>query len=402
MNIFVDCRCGVSGRTFLAALCHLGLDWAPLERILREAGLPCPAAVRPAIGPLGPGVCLEQCSDGNGAVPEGRGGEAPLRDALLRVDVAETVRGRAMATLDTLLHALAVAGNAADKEDFFAAAGERVAEVLGVCWGLEALGVRRVVASALPWDTGIMPGTGSRPLPLPRPAVAHLLLGKPVLADGAACPGERVTLEGAALLYILAQDFQPGPQGRLLRVGTGYAVGAGNTENTETRLPGGHGLRLCLLEEAFAAAGADSPHREMVCLLETHVDHLSGEELGVALQELSALPKVLDVLWLPGIGKKNRPAGALRVLCLPIHAEAVERDFFAHTHSLGIRCQHMERTILPRGACTVDTAAGPLRAKRYAVDGRGYVRVECDALRTAAEELGVTPLALARGELRRG
>ncbi len=127
---------------------------------------------------------------------------------------------------------------------------------------------------------------------------------------------------------------------------------------------------------------------ETVAVLESHIDHLTGEELGHAfamLQEAGAL----DIIWLPGVMKKNRPGGSLRAICMPDKLEAVQAAFFRHTHTLGIRRSLVERVILPRRAGTAATRQGPLEAKRYEVEGVTYTRAEFEALVKAAARGGV-------------
>lgn len=127
---------------------------------------------------------------------------------------------------------------------------------------------------------------------------------------------------------------------------------------------------------------------ETVVVLESHIDHLTGEELGHAfamLQEAGAV----DVLWLPGIMKKNRPGGALRAVCLPEKLDEVQAAFFRHTHTLGIRRSFTERVVLARSAATVRTEYGELPAKCYELDGVSYTRAEFEALARAAAEKGV-------------
>lgn len=129
-------------------------------------------------------------------------------------------------------------------------------------------------------------------------------------------------------------------------------------------------------------------HVETVVVLESHIDHLTGEEIGHAfamLQEAGAV----DVLWLPGIMKKNRPGGALRAICLPEKLDEVQAAFFRHTHTLGIRRSFTERVILARSAATMQTEYGDLEAKQYEVDGVAYTRAEFEALARAAAEKGV-------------
>lgn len=120
--------------------------------------------------------------------------------------------------------------------------------------------------------------------------------------------------------------------------------------------------------------------RETICQLQTMVDHLTGEEIGQALCALNDHPAILDALCLHGIGKKNRPIMLLQVLCQPADEDEACQEIFRHTHTLGIRIQHIERVTLPREATSVDLGDHALAAKAYWFDGIKYVRPEADAI----------------------
>lgn len=171
-------------------------------------------------------------------------------------------------------------------------------DILGACWALDQLGVERVTACALPWFGGSITCAHGE-IPLPAPATANLMCGLPVYPTDAKT--ELVTPTGAALARVLVDEFVEGPEGRLLAMGTGYGA-----------RPAPTGLRAWLVE-AREPRQADHGQggEEDVMQLECHLDHLTGEELGTALEQLAAAADVLDVLWLPGTGKKNRPAGLL-------------------------------------------------------------------------------------------
>lgn len=125
---------------------------------------------------------------------------------------------------------------------------------------------------------------------------------------------------------------------------------------------------------------------ENVIQLETMVDHLTGEEAGLALDFLNAMSEVLDAVWLPGIGKKNRPCGILQALCRPEDEECVARAIFRHTHSLGVRRMPLQRYVLPRETGQLETGAGEIRAKFYDLDGSTWARPEADAIRELASQ----------------
>src|SRR6185503_3743021 len=83
---------------------------------------------------------------------------------------------------------------------------DTLVDVCGAVFALELLAVEHVVSS--PPITGIgtvrcMHGE----MPVPTPAVAELLRGKPAIVGGG--NGERLTPTGAALLVELAESFEP-------------------------------------------------------------------------------------------------------------------------------------------------------------------------------------------------
>lgn len=139
----------------------------------------------------------------------------------------------------------------------------------------------------------------------------------------------------------------------------------------------------------------EKPEWEEIVLLETNIDHLTGEEIGLAINAISAMPEVLDACWLSGIGKKNRPMGLLRVLCRPEHSEAVLKAIFRHTHSLGVRRQKMDRLVLPRKI--IPHAENDLPAKAYLLEGVEYLRPESDAVAELAASRGVGAPAIRLG-----
>lgn len=134
--------------------------------------------------------------------------------------------------------------------------------------------------------------------------------------------------------------------------------------------------------------------KERILLLETSIDHLSGEEIGAALNELNHLPQVLDAIFLSGIGKKNRPAGLLQVLCQLESEEMVVDEIFRYTHTLGIRRQEIERYILARKVGKATIAGEVLDAKFYELEKTQYIRPEADALAEYAKKHGIGMPAL--------
>lgn len=124
---------------------------------------------------------------------------------------------------------------------------------------------------------------------------------------------------------------------------------------------------------------------EKIAVLETVVDHLTGEEMGNAIARLNEMVEVLDAIVLPGLGKKNRPVHFFQLLCKPEDVPMVRDAIFRHTHALGVRFHLMERFVLPRrqGETIIEGVAIP--AKIHEIDGEEYVRPEADGLAEMAK-----------------
>ena len=382
MLLHLDCGAGISGPATLAAFAHLGVDYAPLTRALGCAGVLCSFEVAHALGPGGPG-----CSVG---IHWQKEAQQPccLPECLAiidTVDVPNRVRQRAVAAVHALAEACAYACQAPLNEAQFDgeypdAEANAFIHIMGVAFGLEVLGVERLTASALPLFTGCV-ASAQGSLSLPRPSTAFLLRGKTVFATDSR--DELVTPTGAALIHALADKCACGPQGTVAALGTGYDLKFS-----------GMGLRAWLVEPTASGVDHSRGGTEAVVQFESHIDHLNGEDLGAALTALSAMPEVLDVLWLPGVGKKNRPAGLLRVLCLPGQRGCVAEAILRHTHTLGLRVQCLERMVAPRHTAVAEVAGQQLPAKEYVIEGQTYIRPESDALEAAARQRGVGMPAL--------
>lgn len=134
------------------------------------------------------------------------------------------------------------------------------------------------------------------------------------------------------------------------------------------------------------------PQDEIV-RLETNLDDCTGENLGYAMEcLLEAGAK--DVFYTPVFTKKNRPAYLLTVLCKEEDRHRMEAIIFKETTSIGIRRETLQRSILPREMITVDTAYGPLPAKKCVIpleEGGSMVRIypEYEGIRAMCRNQGL-------------
>ena len=137
-------------------------------------------------------------------------------------DLSETVKRRSLA----IFHRIAIAeakihGTTPDEIHFHeVGALDSIADIVGVCVGIESLGIQQVFASRLQDGHGWIDCAHGR-FPVPAPAVLELLKGIPIQQTDE--PNELITPTGAAILAELAVKFGPMPE--MITEKVGYGLG---------------------------------------------------------------------------------------------------------------------------------------------------------------------------------
>ncbi|MFZ9888793.1 MAG: nickel pincer cofactor biosynthesis protein LarC [Myxococcota bacterium] len=383
--LYLDCYAGISGNMFLAALLDAGLD---------------ESAWREALGRLpveGVDVRLERVHKRGIAAlhasvthPE-QHAHRHLED-VLRVLRDATLEGAVYARAERIFTRLAEAeaevhGTTVDHVHFHeVGAIDAIVDVMSAAFLLELADVERVICSPVRTGFGTVRCEHGL-MPVPAPATALLLRGVPTYAGDVA--GEFTTPTGAAILAASVDEFRPQPLLRTEHLG----YGAGSRE-----APFPNCVRAAIGVLEGVPAQADVPwHAESLLEVETHVDDMTGEDLGFLVERLLAGPAV-DVLVVPALGKKGRPAQVVRALCHPVDERALLSLLFQHSTTLGARVRLERRVFLPREQVVLPTPDGEVRAKRTA-DGR--VRPEYDDV-AAQARAGGPSLAARRAALQRG
>ena len=247
-------------------------------------------------------------------------------------------------------------------------AADSIADIVGTCVALDLLGIEELHFSAINVGSGTVK-TEHGLLPVPAPATARLLEGKPIYARGPEM--ELTTPTGAAIAAALGQSFGPLPAMRI--ASTGY--GAGDRDFKQHA----NVLRVLIGERTSA------PESTLVSVIEANIDDSSPQVLGYALEKLMA-SGALDVSLSPLQMKKNRPGTLLRVIAKPEDQERLAEIIFAESSTLGLRIYTAERRIQERTFVTVETPWGPVRGK---VSPQGAFAPEFDDCRALAERAGV-------------
>jgi uncharacterized protein (TIGR00299 family) protein len=245
---------------------------------------------------------------------------------------------------------------------------DSISDIVGACLGFELLGVDEIRCSPLNLGSGTVE-TAHGVLPVPAPATAALVEGKPVYARGPAV--ELTTPTGAAIATTLAASFGPLPPMRISA--TGYGAGARD-------FPEHANLLRVLIGEASGSSEATT-----VSVLEANIDDSSPEVLGYAMERLLDAG-ALDVTLSPIFMKKNRPGTLVRVIARPEDQERLAALLFAETTTLGLRIYPAERRVQARRTVEVQTPHGMVRVK---VSEEGNFAPEYEDCRRLALAAGV-------------
>ncbi len=377
---YFDCFAGISGDMTLGAMLDAGLDEGALARTLRGLGIPgFRLETRRLAKEHLTGVKVDFRVDS----PQPRRDYADITALISRADLSGGVKDlslrmfRLLAEVEARIHGVPV-----EEVHFHELGGaDTILDVVGVAFGVEALGITRTFVSPVPHGWGMIAAGGHGSLPNPAPAALELLKGLTVY--GTDLPGELVTPTGAVILKALGAESEPCPPLRLEKVG----YGAGSRD-----LPGHPNLlRLYLGEPLIASSGL----RERVLVMETHIDDMNPELYEPLMAALFAAG-ALDVALTPIQMKKNRPGVRLTVVAPLAAREGLLVRLFLDSTTLGVRIQEVERVAARRWQETISTPYGDLLVKVMEYGGRRRVLPEYEACRQLAEKAGLPLLEVYR------
>lgn len=352
--LYLDCGMGAAGDMLTAALLELFPDREAIIQELNGIGIPgvryelettqkcgiTGSRMRVLVGHAEEGEPLHHQDPHNHAHSTPASIDHMISHLSLSQWAAEQARQvyRNIAAAESKVHGVTV------EQIHFHEVGsmDALADVAAVCYLMEKLSPDRVEASPVHVGSGRI-SCAHGILPVPAPATAELLKGIPIY--GGSITGELCTPTGAALLRQFVSSFGPMP------VMTVDAVGYGMGKKD---FAAANCLRILL--------GHGAEEEDAVVELRCNLDDMTGEEIGFATEQLMA-EGALDVFTTPIGMKKNRPGVLLTVLCKSKHREAMVRQLFRCTTTLGIREESCRRYTLERRTETTETPYGPLRRK---------------------------------------
>ena len=169
---------------------------------------------------------------------------------------------------------------------------DAIVDIVGACVGFDELGFEKFACSAL----NVGGGTAKMAhgvLPVPAPATARLLLGKPTYSNGV--QKELVTPTGAAIVATLCDHFGPQPAMKISAIG--YGAGTADLESQPNVLR--------IMAGEIAATTTDT-HGGTIRVLEANLDDMNPQIFGYLLEKALAAG-ALDVFVTPVQMKKESP-----------------------------------------------------------------------------------------------
>ncbi|WP_298457167.1 nickel pincer cofactor biosynthesis protein LarC [uncultured Cellulomonas sp.] len=312
-----------------------------------------------------------------------------IRAALHAADLDEPVRTAALEVFARLAEAEGQVHGVRPEDVHFHEVGalDAIADVVGTCAGVHALGVTTSLVSPVALGSGTITAHHGV-LPVPPPAVLALSRGWDVLAGGG---GELATPTGLALVTGLAERSSALPPMRVERIGVGAGTrdvpGRANVVRIAVGTPSSPSDRKIADDAAGSAAGVWGTQEHV--LLEANVDDLDPRLWPDVVATLLAAGAA-DAWLTPVLMKKGRPAHTLHVLAEP-HLVAPLGDLvLQHTTTLGVRSTAVRRDVLPRAWVHVTTPHGDVRVKVGHRAGRiRQAMPEYDDVRAVAAATGL-------------
>lgn len=380
-TLYFDCFAGASGNMILGALIDLGLDRELLLDQIKGLGL---TGYEIEIGKVDrSGISSTHL---NVVVKE----EKKHRHLHHIVDIIENstltvgVKERSIAIFGRMAAAEARVHGIDVKKVHFHEVGamDAIIDVVGACIAFEILRIENFACSKIHVGSGFVEMEHGK-FPVPPPAVAELLAGKPIYSTEIA--GELITPTGAAIISTVCDSYGVIPEMSVET--TGYGAGS--------RVYDGFPNVVRIMIGEMAPNELVPPHdEERFVILESNLDDLSPQIIGHVMERAFEYG-ASDCWFTPIQMKKNRPATLISILCRRELKTAMTDLLFKETSTLGIRYRDVEREVLDREMVMVNTAYGQVKVKlgrRKGVVVNAMPEYD-DVVRVAIEN-GVTLLAV--------
>jgi uncharacterized protein (TIGR00299 family) protein len=340
---YIDAFSGLAGDMLVAALADAGADREAITRALQslatEGSFEWEQVKRRGMSAAKFRVTVNE-------TPKHRHLSGILK-MIAAADLPDSVKSASARVFQALGEAEAHAHGVSIEKVHFHEVGavDSICDIVAICMALHLLNVDKIYCSAINVGSGTV-NTEHGVLPIPAPATARLLEGKPIYARGPAL--ELTTPTGAAIVAALADGFGAMPAMTIRSIG----YGAGDHDFKEHA-----NIVRVMIGEANSA-----PESTTVSVIEANIDDASPQVIGWATEKLLEAG-ALDAVVISAQMKKNRPGVLLQVIAPPEKREELIALIFRETTTLGVRFYNAERRIQTREWLDVTTPHGVVRIK---------------------------------------
>jgi uncharacterized protein (TIGR00299 family) protein len=252
-----------------------------------------------------------------------------MRQALEQSGLPEPVIQHAVSAFERIAQAEAVVHGIPKEKITFHELGalDTLGDLVGSAVAFLALNLDTILSTPISLGTGFVQIEHGC-FPVPAPATLEILRDTALLYRGgpAVIDAELLTPTGAALLAQFVERSEPAfPQLRIEKIG----YGAGTQD-----LPVPNVLRACL-------GTITDLSRDLIEVLETNVDNVTGEMMGNLIEVLMA-EGARDVAVAPVLMKKGRTGYLITVITAPQDAARIAQRLMAETGTLGVRVMQVK------------------------------------------------------------
>lgn len=364
--LYLECNMGAAGDMLTAALLELLEDkeaFLAKTRSIIPTGVEIDCLPAQKAGICGSQMCVrisgeEETSQdvelgqlGDSVELHAHHSYADIKAMLAQMDLPDPVRQDAMAVYQLIADAESKAHGVPVEQVHFHEVGmlDAVVDVVSVCYLIHELKPDKIIASPIHLGSGQV-RCAHGILPVPVPAVAHILRGVPTYQGE--IKAELCTPTGAALLCYFVDSY--GPMPRLAIDQVGYGLG-------HKDFPVANLLRAFWGSELDEEAAGR--FHDQVVEIKASLDDMTGEDLAFAAQKLLAAG-ALDVYFQSIYSKKGRPAYELICLARPHEAKSLAEQVLRETSTFGVRFSSWDRLILERELLEEELRGGELSVKR--------------------------------------
>ncbi|MCP2519627.1 nickel pincer cofactor biosynthesis protein LarC [Candidatus Aminicenantes bacterium AC-708-M15] len=328
--VYFDCMAGISGDMVLGALIDLGISATEFKNNMERLHLPVDIEILEVRRASLRGTKV------NVLVKEGSSPRkfSDIKEIIEKTDFSNWVKEKSLEIFERLFKAESkVHGVRFDEAHLHeAGADDALIDVVGACFLLEKLNIKKIYSSPLNLGNGWI-NTEHGVLPVPPPAVAEILKNIPVYS--AHVKGELVTPTGASIIATLCSKFSDFPEIEYEKIG--YGAGSKDFPDFPNILRAFYGE---INKEKIG-------EKERIYVIETNIDDINPQFLGAFFTKALSLG-ALDVFLTPVVMKKNRLGNKLTILTKPDKINSLLESLFKETTSIGVRYFPVERIVLKR------------------------------------------------------